>query len=82
MIEAILSNPLDENNRRDALKVTAQMSEMKEYSMKQREADLKTEEDNKVMNQQRELAVENNNARRTKVSSLGLLRKARYRPGT
>ena len=63
------------------MKVTAQMSEMKEYSMKQREADLKTEEDNKV-NQQRELAVDNNNARRTKVSSLGLLRKARYRPGT
>ena len=81
MIEAILSNPLNEDNRRDALKVTAQMSEMKEYSMKQREADLKTEEDNKV-NQQRELAVGNNNARRTKVSSLGLLRKARYRPGT
>ena len=81
MIEAILANPLGEDNRRDALKVTAQMSEMKEYSMKQREADLKTEEDNKV-NQQRELAVGNNNARRTKVSSLGLLRKARYRPGT
>ena len=81
MIEALLSNPLGDDDRRDALKVTVQMSEMKEYSMKQREADLKTEEDNKV-NQQRELAVGNNNARRTKVSSLGLLRKARYRPGT
>ena len=47
MIDAILANPLGEDNRRDALKVSAQMSEMKEYSMKQREADLKTEEDNK-----------------------------------
>ena len=47
MIEALLSNPLGDDDRRDALKVTVQMSEMKEYSMKQREADLKTEEDNK-----------------------------------
>ena len=79
MVDALLNEVPDESQqRRLALKVSSQRSfeDKKEYSIRQREEILKSEEDNKQ--QQRSEAGGNN---KRKVSSISMLKKARYRPG-